>query len=315
MNLYARYAGLLYFKYFVILFIALSLFYVGIDILANLKDIPVSANLKLLYFGLTWLSSINYILPLCIVFALIVSKFSMIRSNELVVFYALGISRNNLILPPFFIALVITFIYIGLNFTPFAYAHDLGRNIMKSSQILKTSSDIFVKFEGKFIYIGELDPMSGKATNIHIFDFNDTKINQAIFANSAEFIDESWLMNNVSVVDLPKHVKLGGKGLDITYFDELKTLANFKPKTIQNAVTSSSVSISDALDFIFAFKNEGVALNSAKTTLYTLIITPFFAPLMMLIIYYFLPVTGRFINLALVSFVFSIVTLCIWGLL
>ena len=36
---------------------------------------------------------------------------------------------------------------------------------------------------------------------------------------------------------------------------------------------------------------------------------------MMLIIYYFLPVTGRFINLALVSFVFSIVTLCIWGLL
>ena len=94
MNLYARYVGWLYFKYFAILFIALTLFYVGIDILTNLKDMPASANLKLLYFGLTSLTAVNYVLPLALIFALITSKFSMIRSNELVSFYALGIDKD-----------------------------------------------------------------------------------------------------------------------------------------------------------------------------------------------------------------------------
>ena len=49
MNLYARYVGWLYFKYFVIIFVALTLFYVGIDILTNLKDMPASANVVSTY--------------------------------------------------------------------------------------------------------------------------------------------------------------------------------------------------------------------------------------------------------------------------
>ena len=151
MNLYARYVGWLYFKYFVILFVALTLFYVGIDILTNLKSMPASANLKLLYFGLTSLTAVNYVLPLSLIFALIASEFSMIRSNELVSFYALGIDKNRLIKPPFYIALTITFVYVGLNFTPFAYAYEYGRNIVKLSNLSRTSSDIFLKFEGKFV--------------------------------------------------------------------------------------------------------------------------------------------------------------------
>ena len=316
MNLYARYVGWLYFKYFMILFIALTLFYVGIDILTNLKDMPASANLKLLYFGLTSLTAVNYVLPLALIFALITSKFSMIRSNELVSFYALGIDKNRLIKPPFYIALAITLIYVGLNFTPFAYAYEYGRNIVKLSNLSRTSSDIFLKFEGKFVYMDSLNPISGEAKDVRIFDINGSNLRSATFGLSARFVDDLWLVKQAKIVNLPQNIKLGEKGLDIKRLGELKTLENFKPKTIENAAAeSSAITISDAVDYIQAFKNEGIGLNSVKTTLYNLAFSPFFAPFMVLIIYYFLPVTGRFFNLALKSFIFTIASLCVWGAL
>ena len=316
MNLYARYVGWLYFKYFVIIFVALTLFYVGIDILTNLKDMPASANLKLLYFGLTSLTAVNYVLPLALIFALITSKFSMIRSNELVSFYALGIDKNRLIKPPFYIALAITFIYVGLNFTPFAYAYEYGRNIVKLSNLSRTSSDIFLKFEGKFVYMDSLNPISGEAKDVRIFDINGSNLRSAIFGESAKFTDDAWLLKNAKIVNLPQNIKLGEKGLDIKTPSELKTLENFKPKTIESAsAESSAITIPDAVDYILAFKDEGIGLNSTKTTLYNLAFAPFFAPFMVLIIYYFLPVTGRFFNLALKSFIFTIASLCVWGAL
>ena len=316
MNLYARYVGWLYFKYFVILFVALTLFYVGIDILTNLKSMPASANLKLLYFGLTSLTAVNYVLPLSLIFALIASEFSMIRSNELVSFYALGIDKNRLIKPPFYIALTITFIYVGLNFTPFAYAYEYGRNIVKLSNLSRTSSDIFLKFEGKFVYMDSLNPISGEAKDVRIFDVNGSNLRSATFGLSARFVDDLWLVKQAKIVNLPQNIKLGEKGLDIKRLGELKTLENFKPKTIENAAAeSSAITISDAVDYIQAFKNEGIGLNSVKTTLYNLAFSPFFAPFMVLIIYYFLPVTGRFFNLALKSFIFTIASLCVWGAL
>ena len=316
MNLYARYVGWLYFKYFVIIFVALTLFYVGIDILTNLKDMPASANLKLLYFGLTSLTAVNYVLPLALIFALITSKFSMIRSNELVSFYALGIDKNRLIKPPFYIALVITFIYVGLNFTPFAYAYEYGRNIVKLSNLSRTSSDIFLKFEGKFVYMDSLNPISGEAKDVRIFDISGSDLRSATFGESARFVDDAWLLKNAKIVNLPQNIKLGEKGLDIKTPSELKTLENFKPKTIESAsAESSAITIPDAVDYILAFKDEGIGLNSTKTTLYNLAFAPFFAPFMVLIIYYFLPVTGRFFNLALKSFIFTIASLCVWGAL
>ena len=316
MNLYARYVGWLYFKYFVIIFVALTLFYVGIDILTNLKDMPASANLKLLYFGLTSLTAVNYVLPLALIFALITSKFSMIRSNELVSFYALGIDKNRLIKPPFYIALAITLIYVGLNFTPFAYAYEYGRNIVKLSNLSRTSSDIFLKFEGKFVYMDSLNPISGEAKDVRIFDINGSNLRSATFGESGKFIDDAWLLKNAKIVNLPQNIKLGEKGLDIKTPSELKTLENFKPKTIESAsAESSAITIPDAVDYILAFKDEGIGLNSTKTTLYNLAFAPFFAPFMVLIIYYFLPVTGRFFNLALKSFIFTIASLCVWGAL
>lgn len=315
-NLYAKYVGWNYFKSFLIIFFALVLFYTGIDILTNLKDMPSSANLKLLYFTLTSLTAIGYVLPLSLIFALIVTKFNMIRSNELVSFYALGVSKNALIKPPFFISIFITLVYIGLNFTPFAYSYEFQRNLIKTAQISGISSDIFLKFGGKFVYIDELNPVSANMRDVRIFDIADGKLLSATFGSEAKFDENKWTLKDANVTTMPKVIELGKDGLDIKHYENLIELEGFKPKTIESAYQSnSSLSIPDAFDFITAFEKEGVGLNSAKTTLYSLLFSPFFAPVMVLIIYYFLPVTGRFFNLALTSFIFIIITLCSWGTL
>ena len=161
-----------------------------------------------------------------------------------------------------------------------------------------------------------LNPISGEAKDVRIFDINGSNLRSATFGESGKFIDDAWLLKNAKIVNLPQNIKLGEKGLDIKTPSELKTLENFKPKTIESAsAESSAITIPDAVDYILAFKDEGIGLNSTKTTLYNLAFAPFFAPFMVLIIYYFLPVTGRFFNLALKSFIFTIASLCVWGAL
>lgn len=317
MNLYARYIGWVYFKAFLIIFCSLELFYIGIDLLTNLKELPGSANLQLIYIGLTSLAAVSYVLPISLVFALIITHINMVRSNELVSFYALGISKNSVILPPFFIALFITFVYVGLNFTPFAYSYDYQKNVARSSTFAKSTTDTFLKFEGKFIYIKELNVLQNEAKIIDIFDLNDTKLIETTFAKSAKFSDNAWQLNDVNISRLPVKLELGASGLDINQSTHIVGLKGFKPKSIQsaNVEQKSSFSILDTLDFIFTFKDEGVELNSAKTAFYNLAVFPFFAPFLMLIFYYHLPVAGRFFNLALASFIFILISLVVWGVL
>ncbi|NLC27153.1 MAG: permease, partial [Campylobacteraceae bacterium] len=48
-KIYQRYIGWTYIKNVFVIFIGLLLFYTGVDYINNLKDLPESANLQLLY--------------------------------------------------------------------------------------------------------------------------------------------------------------------------------------------------------------------------------------------------------------------------
>lgn len=316
MNLYARYIGFVYFKAFLIVFLSLLLFYVGIDLLTNLKDLPKSANTQLLYVGMTALTAVSYVLPISLVFGIIIAQINMVRQNELVSLYALGISKNSFILPPFFISIIITLCLIALNFTPFAYAQNYQRLIFKGLNFAQNTNDTFVKFDKKFIYIKELNSLNQTMQDVVIFDINQTELNGVAFAKSAKFLGDEWSLSEANVTILPKILKVGEAGLEISNKTELNTLKNFTPKSIVSASSSEKTSLNalDALDFISTFKDEGTSLNTAKSTLYSLVFAPLFAPLLLLIIYYHLPVSGRFFNLAISSFICVLATLIFWGI-
>lgn len=316
MKLYSRYVGYVYFKYVVILFIALECFYVGIDVLTNLKDFPQSANTALLYIALTASVAVTYTLPLSLIFALIITAFNMIRSNEFVSFYALGVSKNSFIVPPFLIALIITLIYIGLNNTPFAYSLRFQKNLTNFSQIWSLSNDMLLKFEGKYIYIKELDPSAKAANGVSFFDIKDNALISKSTSKQGIYENKKWIFNELNTTILPQNLELGEVGLRYENLKNQEALSGFDPNTIASVYDSANVyTVSEAIKSIKTFKDQGVNVGGIKANLYNMIFFPLFAPLMVLILYYYLPVTGRFFNLALLSFGFFIATLCIWGVL
>ncbi|MCR8696251.1 MULTISPECIES: LptF/LptG family permease [Campylobacter] len=316
MKLFARYSSFIYLKYFFIIFISLIGFYVVIDTLTNLKNLPSSANLQLIYVSLTALISVNYILPISLVLALIVTMINLIRSNELVSFYALGVSKNRLIMPIFTIALAISFGYIGLCFTQFAYAKERQESLEDFQSFERFTNWIFLRFENKFIYIDKLFGDKQSAKDIKIFDMNGSQILSQTIAKEGSYKDNIWILKDNTIITLPQDIKLGGSGLEIKNLDEIVALNNFRPRIIESIKNSDNLySIGDAIDAIRTFKNENINITKIKSTLYSMIFFPLFAPFMILILYYYMPLTGRFASLAIASFISIFVSLCVWGVL
>ena len=315
-KLYQRYVGFLYLKNFTIIFLALEFFYVGIDLITNLKELPVSANLQLLYMLFNAMSAVNYALPLSLVFAMIVTKFAMIRSNELICMYSVGISKSQLIFPLFTTSIFLVIVYIGLNFTSFTYANEYRTNLLKYNRIASISSDLFLKFEGKYIYFRELDPIKQEAKDVKIFTTVGTELKEIIAAKRGVFLNDAWKLYDVRITKKPTVSLLSDAGLSIADYENLVALKGFRPKIIENVHQGKvTLSILDAIDAIRFFSSQGVNINGIKSNLYTLLLFPLFAPLMVVILFYYLPPSGRFFNLALLSFGFVFVTLSVWGLL
>ncbi|TEY28548.1 LptF/LptG family permease, partial [Campylobacter sp. CH185] len=260
-------------------------------------------------------SAVPYVLPISLIFALVVSLISMIRANEFVSLYALGLSRNYVILFPFLWALFFCCIYIGMNFTSFAYANDYKRNILKNGTIMNQSGEVFLKFNNNFVYISKINNGQNSAQNIKIFNINDLNLSSFVSAKNAHFEGESWILRDGNITLLPKNYELANDGLKIQDFSELKSLEGFKPKIIEGVASNSDYSISDALESFELFKAQNVNTDALKINLYKFVFTPFFAPFLMLIMYYFFPVIARFFNLAFVTFIAFVVTLMIWGVL
>jgi len=315
-KIYQRYVGWTYFKNVFIIFAGLVFFYAGVDYITNLKDLPESANLQLLYVSLNALTAINYALPLSLVFAMIVSKFGMIRSNELICFYAAGISKGQLLLPLFSISVFLSFIYIGLNFTSFAYAYEYRTNLLKNNRLAPISQELFLKYGQSYVYIAKLDPLLQQADGIKIFDTKDSQLVRTIEAKHAFFRNDKWELHDGVITIKPQVQTMADSGLDVENFEVLEALEGFKPKIIENTHQGDiALSITDALDALEFFSSQSLDTSNVKSKLYSMILFPLFAPLMVVILYYYLPASGRFFNLALLSFIFVFITLCTWGVL
>lgn len=314
-GVFFRFISGIYLKSFFIIFFALVFFFVGVDLLINFKDLPNSANLILLFTLFLACMAANYVLPLSLVFALILSMVSMVRSNEFVSFYSLGLSKRLVILYPFLWALFFCFVFVGLNFTPFAYAEDYRDNIISNALLSGQSKDIFLKYDDKFVYIAKLESLEDRVDNMKIFDLNNSQLVSLSDIKSAIFKRNAWLLEQGELISVPENLQLFGDGLKVQAIDNVKTLSGFKPRIIESVANKSHYSIADALQSLFAFSKQGVNTTLMRVELYKLIFMPFFAPFLLLILYHFFPTISRFFNLAFISFVFFLCTLGLWGVL
>ncbi|ASQ29795.1 putative lipooligosaccharide transport system, permease component (LptG family) [Campylobacter avium LMG 24591] len=312
-TVFFRFITELYLKSFFIIFISLVAFFVGIDLLLNFNDLPKSANLILLYIMFLSFSAISYILPISLIFSMILAFVSILRTNELVSLFALGLSKKFIILYPFLWALFFCFLYVGLNFTSFAYADDYRSNIKSNSVLASTSSDVFVKYNDDFVYIQELNPNDNSVKNIRIFNMQDFNLSSLTKADRANFKDDAWILEKGLRLDFDNNIILFNDGFKSNDFNFSEELQGFKPKVIESATPKKSYSIIDAWQSFQTFNSQNINTNSIRTELYRLILLPFFAPFLMLILYSYFPLISRYFNLAFLSFIFFIVTLGVWG--
>jgi lipopolysaccharide export system permease protein len=181
---------------------------------------------------------------------------------------------------------------------------------------MRSSSNLFLKYEGKYVYFGELNPLKQEASDIKIFDIENSELKEITTAKRGVFKNNVWTLEQVEKIKKPKIEVRENAGIEIENLESIQALEQFRPKIIENAhLGSQSLSIPDAWDAMKFFGAQGINMNSVKTNLYFLIFFPFFAPFAVVILYYYLPISGRFFNLALMNFGFIFVTLVGWGVL
>ncbi len=315
---YQKFISKIYIKNFFIILLAFGGFFTSIDLLQNLKNLPESANLQILYGVYKFLNSINYVLPISLVFAMLLSIFQLIRTNELISIYSLGISKQKVLKPIFIISVSIILFYIMLNTTNFINSDEYAKNIKKFGDTSRVTSNIFLKSFDTYIHIGELNQIKQEAKNLKIFIIKDNDLQEIIEAESGYFKDNHWVLKDVVKIKKPKISQDITKDEKLIFkqTENLEILHGFKPNIMDNLFKNRTfLTIQDSFKAIKFLKEQNLNTDKARANLYMMSLYPLFAPLLIVILFYKMPSSARLFSSGLVTFAFFFISLIIWGLL
>ncbi len=317
--LYQKFLSRLYFKKIILLFVAFELFFVGFDLLKNLKKLPDSANLQILYTVNKFLEFINFTIPLTLIFALLMAMLQIIKSNELVSLYALGVSKVQVSKPFLYIATGITLLYIGLNTLPyFTQTHETATNIRKRGTISSISSSIFIKSGNDYAYIESLDPRAKTGIDMKVFKTDGTRLKEIITAKRGKFIKDHWELEDITLYQLPSvnNTIPSETKLSIQKYSSKGVLYGFTPRIIDTLFQSSpKLTIQDSFFAMNLLQNQGLKTDKIRANLYMMTIFPLLAPLVVFGLFFLFPAQHRGANLSLFTTLVIFGTLVIWGIL
>ncbi|MDQ1264503.1 MAG: lipopolysaccharide export system permease protein [Campylobacterota bacterium] len=312
-----KYISLHYLKYFAIILSALVLFLVGFDYMGSAEKLDLSANLLLIYVVYKSFYAIDMLLPLSLIFAMISTKIFLIRSNALVSFYSLGYSQIDILKPFIVVATLITFFFISLHgVSNFARADEFAKNIRKNAQYLNPTRDLFFTYKDKFVYFSEMLPLQESAKNIRVFTLLNGSLKEVLVASKAMYKNNAWFINKADVITKPDEINFNSLGIKVTEQKNLQILEGFRPKMLDQIYEGKvNFAIKDALDAYFLLRSENINTDIVKSAIYKIFIYPFFVPALIIIIFFFVPISIRFLNISLFSFIAIISSLSVWAVL
>jgi lipopolysaccharide export system permease protein len=239
-----------------------------------------------------------------------------IRHNELVSFYALGISKRVFIRPIILVCVFLTLILIGLQTTPLAYSYEQKTKILNNKFFTNQKNNIFLKFNDYFIYFKKLYPLEKKALGVHIYKIKNNNIIQTIIAPKAIYQNKKWYIIDAKIINKPETINWESSKLNIYHEKFLNTLDGFEPKIINSVYEAKNYfSISDAFYAIVLLKNQNFNIDKIKAVLYSLLFTPFFIIPMIILIFLYSGISSRFFDMAKFISIAIFSTLGIWGVL
>ena len=312
-----KYISIHYIKYFLIILIALVMFLVGFDYMENASQLSKSANLIVIYLVYKAFFAIDMLLPLSLVFGMISTKIFLIRSNALVSFFSLGYSRVDILKPFVVVSTTIIVIFISLHSLPsFSRADEFSNNIRKNAEYLSPTRDLFFVYEDKYVYFSKMLPLQEKAEGIRVFLIKNKSLKEVLLAKEAIYRDGYWHIKNADIITKPDRIDFESLGIKVKNNEDLKILKGFRPKMLDQVYEGKvNFTIKNAIDAILLLDKQNIDTSSIKGALYKIFIYPFFVPCLVVIIFFFVPVSVRFLNVSLFSFGAILATLLVWGIL
>ncbi len=308
-KLYFRYLAGQYFKNCLIFTISFVLFYVFVDLLANYKRPNLKSSALLLYISFTCISAIYYVLPISQILSMIYTKITMIKKNEFIALYSLGLDRNASIIPAFLVSIVFSLVAISFNFTNAAYAENYKNNILKLGYVSKDLNDLFFKYKDEYVYIKNYKDKV--IFDIKILKKQNNEITNLIKAKKGIFANGSWILEDVVSIDYNIKDNFDDVLLVKEKFDKKVVLKDFKPEILDN-LESDEISLKDAFFYLKNFQSDK---DITRANIYRQSIFLMFAPFLSLIIFYKLPIMPRMNDLNIVAIVYTCFSLLVYGVL
>ena len=301
-----------YLKKFFFVFMFLQIFFVVLEFILIYEKIPPSANMVVLYIFYDFIFAMQIMFPIAVAVSFVLTMNYFVHSSEYVSFLSLGYSKQSIIKPIFLTSVALTIMFVGLNSTKLAYAEENKNAILDKKYINYSKEDIFIKYYNTYIYFKKLYVELHKVEDVRIFKFDDNKnLLQIIHAKEAYFKEDRWYIKNAKIINnniKKEHFK---SYLEIKEHQDIQTLSGFNPTMLSNIYNKKNLaSILDAIDTMLVLKEQGINTKKHRIIIYQYGLTPFLAPAVILIIFFYIPYTPRIGRMALFSFlsIFSAVT-------
>ena len=307
------YLAKLYLKNLVAILFGLSFAFAAIDYFQSSQSLN-SFSFKILYIFYMWQEAIGLLYPLAIVFALIMTKLSLIKNNNMGALHAFGYSKKRLIFPILFVATLSYAFFTFLHTTKFSYAKDKANLLIKNQLGAYDVNNLFFKYNDTFVYIKKLDPVEKKITDITIFKVEDYQVRYTIKAPLAVFDGKEWDAQNAVI---KKHVYVNGilKKYVVEHKTHIKTLNGYKPKIIESLYEGKTLNIIDAYNTWKLLDRQHLNSDKVRAAFYDKVIVPLFSLALLVLLFFKLPFHTRMMNMGVVIALSLGATFFIWGIL
>ena len=313
-SLHFYYLAKLYIKNLLTILFGLSFAFATIDYFQHIQELDVSGNYKILYIYYMWQEALGLLYPLAIVFALIMTKLSLVKHNTMGALHAFGYDKKRLLFPLMTVATLTYILFTFLHTTEFSYAKDKAGFLLKNELHAYDVNDLFFKYNDTFVYIKKLDPIEKKIEDITIFKVDGHQVRYTITAPFAFFDGEEWDAKNATV---KTHIYDNGELVKyvLEHEESIKTLEGYKPKIIESLYEGKALNIVDAYHTWKLLDTQNLNSDKIRASLYDKVIVPFFAMALLLILFFKMPFHARMMNLGIVTALSLGITFVIWGIL
>ena len=313
-SLHFRYMAELYIKNLLAILFGLSFSFAAIDYFQHVQELSVTANYKILYIFYMWQEALGLLYPLAIVFAVIMTKLSLVKSNTMGALHAFGYSKSRLLLPLLIVAALTYSIFTFLHTTEFSYAKEKAKILLENQINAYDINDLFFKYNDSFVYIKKLDSVKKKIEDITIFQVEGYQVRYTIKAPVATFDGKEWDAQDATI---KTHIYENGKlkRYRVESKKSIKTLEGYKPKIIESLYEGKALNIIDAFNTWKLLNKQNLNTDKIRAALYDKVIVPLFSIALLLILFFKIPFHARMMNSGSVIALSLGATFVIWGLL